>query len=113
MDLKMDNIPGFDTPPKPVKISVMARLRGWFFTGLLVTAPVMLTIYITWLFIDIIDAQVVSLIPSGLRDYISLKAPIVGQLPGVGLLVGAVTICLLYTSPSPRDRQKSRMPSSA
>ena len=22
-------------------------------------------------------------------------------------------ICLLYTSPSPRDRQKSRMPSSA
>ena len=24
-----------------------------------------------------------------------------------------VAICLLYTSPSPRDRQKSRMPSSA
>ena len=24
-----------------------------------------------------------------------------------------VTYCLLYTSPSPRDRQKSRMPSSA
>ena len=24
-----------------------------------------------------------------------------------------LTICLLYTSPSPRDRQKSRMPSSA
>ena len=26
---------------------------------------------------------------------------------------GRVTVCLLYTSPSPRDRQKSRMPSSA
>ena len=26
---------------------------------------------------------------------------------------GQVLICLLYTSPSPRDRQKSRMPSSA
>ena len=25
----------------------------------------------------------------------------------------SVTVCLLYTSPSPRDRQKSRMPSSA
>ena len=24
-----------------------------------------------------------------------------------------ITTCLLYTSPSPRDRQKSRMPSSA
>ena len=29
---------------------------------------------------------------------------------GIWLLFGA---CLLYTSPSPRDRQKSRMPSSA
>ena len=27
--------------------------------------------------------------------------------------VRAITTCLLYTSPSPRDRQKSRMPSSA
>ena len=26
---------------------------------------------------------------------------------------GLAAICLLYTSPSPRDRQKSRMPSSA
>ena len=26
---------------------------------------------------------------------------------------GAFTICLLYTSPSPRDRTRSRMPSSA
>ena len=31
-----------------------------------------------------------------------------------GALFGVVyMICLLYTSPSPRDRQKSRMPSSA
>ena len=27
--------------------------------------------------------------------------------------ITASSICLLYTSPSPRDRQKSRMPSSA
>ena len=30
-----------------------------------------------------------------------------------GALYRLVGICLLYTSPSPRDRQKSRMPSSA
>ena len=29
------------------------------------------------------------------------------------VLFGLATLCLLYTSPSPRDRQKSRMPSSA
>ena len=28
-------------------------------------------------------------------------------------VTGAAETCLLYTSPSPRDRQKSRMPSSA
>ena len=34
--------------------------------------------------------------------------------PQVHYFVGGATkICLLYTSPSPRDRQKSRMPSSA
>ena len=35
---------------------------------------------------------------------------------GLGLLLGQRAdsgACLLYTSPSPRDRQKSRMPSSA
>jgi len=31
------------------------------------------------------------------------------QIASVGMLI----TCLLYTSPSPRDRQKSRMPSSA
>ena len=30
-----------------------------------------------------------------------------------GVKTMAYKICLLYTSPSPRDRQKSRMPSSA
>ena len=32
---------------------------------------------------------------------------------GAGEVVGKLKDCLLYTSPSPRDRQKSRMPSSA
>ena len=32
---------------------------------------------------------------------------------GIGNPKGYYEICLLYTSPSPRDRQKSRMPSSA
>jgi ABC-type Na+ efflux pump permease subunit len=31
----------------------------------------------------------------------------------VQIIIAALSLCLLYTSPSPRDRQKSRMPSSA
>ena len=34
-------------------------------------------------------------------------------VPGYGMAVAQAQHCLLYTSPSPRDRQKSRMPSSA
>jgi hypothetical protein len=34
--------------------------------------------------------------------------------PGAGdATLAHLPVCLLYTSPSPRDRQKSRMPSSA
>ena len=48
----------------------------------------------------------------GIRSYISKGDVTVGKvfelMPFDNLL-----ICLLYTSPSPRDRQKSRMPSSA
>ena len=35
------------------------------------------------------------------------------EFAGKAGFVRRVTFCLLYTSPSPRDRQKSRMPSSA
>ena len=31
----------------------------------------------------------------------------------MAVTAGVAYLCLLYTSPSPRDRQKSRMPSSA
>jgi predicted TIM-barrel enzyme len=56
-----------------------------------------------------------------LRAQAEMGKPIVGCGAGTGISAkfaeagGAdlIIICLLYTSPSPRDRQKSRMPSSA
>ena len=44
-----------------------------------------------------------------------MSAAYVGQADAEGVdgMTGATITCLLYTSPSPRDRQKSRMPSSA
>ena len=41
--------------------------------------------------------------------------PLIGRKSGLRKddIVEMVIDCLLYTSPSPRDRQKSRMPSSA
>ena len=36
-----------------------------------------------------------------------------GKSTLLNVCIGRLKPCLLYTSPSPRDRQKSRMPSSA
>ena len=46
---------------------------------------------------------------------IDLETRSKANLPDVGLDIYAndPTTCLLYTSPSPRDRTRSRMPSSA
>ena len=37
----------------------------------------------------------------------------IGDIEGIRSKLPYLKSCLLYTSPSPRDRQKSRMPSSA
>ena len=42
-----------------------------------------------------------------------MTGSLTGFNPGMGLSAMDANACLLYTSPSPRDRQKSRMPSSA
>ena len=61
-------------------------------------------------------AKLRALAGSGAKATVVLEADIVPDTPTdtlVALLPGLSRDCLLYTSPSPRDRQKSRMPSSA
>ena len=77
-----------DNEPEIVKPGIFARLRGWFFTGLLVTAPVLLTVYITWAAIELIDGQVNKLIPA-------FSTWSLGDIPGAGLVVGGVMITLI------------------
>ena len=53
--------------------------------------------------------------PLALRTYLVPACSIGSNLAPMMIMAGLILsqICLLYTSPSPRDRQKSRMPSSA
>ena len=50
---------------------------------------------------------------SNVLDKVALVYGQMNEPPGNRLRVALTGLCLLYTSPSPRDRQKSRMPSSA
>ena len=58
-------------------------------------------------------------VPAKPMAYIKLNGSIGCMVNGAGLAMATMDIiklygnCLLYTSPSPRDRQKCRMPSSA
>ena len=77
-----------DNEPVVLKRGLLLRLRGWFFTGLLVTAPILLTVYITWAAIKLIDGQVNKLIP----EFATWS---LGDVPGAGLVVGAAMITLI------------------
>ena len=58
--------------------------------------------------------EAIELLKTGKVEEISLDHDLGDDEKGTGYdVVTWVEDCLLYTSPSPRDRQKSRMPSSA
>ena len=86
---------GSDATISVQKVSFLGKLRSWFFTGLLVTAPVLLTLYITWLVVDVLDSQVVNLLPASWHEFSVLNVPIFGQIPGFGLLIGVIIITLI------------------
>lgn len=67
------------------------RLRNYFLTGLVVAAPIGITIYLTWSFILFVDSWVKPLIPPGYNpdNYLPFS------LPGFGLLVAIGSLTLL------------------
>lgn len=69
---------------------VMARLRGYFLAGVLVTAPISITLYLTWLFLVFVDSKVTPLIP----DQYSPDNYLPFSMPGLGLVI-AVTFFIL------------------
>ena len=72
-------------------ISILAKFRRFFLTGLLVTAPIIITIYVTWLVITFIDVKVASLLP----EYLDFRKALPFQIPGLGLLIVIFVITLI------------------
>lgn len=70
---------------------MLRRLRTYFLTGLVVGAPIAITIYLTWQFIGAVDGMVESLLPKNLEPDSWLPVTI----PGIGVLVVIVFLTLL------------------
>jgi uncharacterized membrane protein len=77
--------------PRRRRSRTMARLRGYFLTGLVIAAPLFLTIAITWWFIEWVDRFVEPFVPRFWRpdSYVRFS------IPGFGLIVAVVFITLL------------------
>ena len=67
------------------------RLRNYFLTGIVVAAPIGITIYLTWTFVHWVDSRVKPLIPAVYNpdNYLPFS------VPGVGLLFAILIITLL------------------
>lgn len=70
---------------------MLNQLRRWFFSGILITAPLALTLYVTWSLITFIDDQVGGLLPAWLDPQNYAGFP----LPGFGLVIAAIGFILI------------------
>ncbi len=87
------NTPFDPEPPTPHKRGVIGTLRGSFLTGLVVIAPVGLTMWLIWSVVGWIDGLVLPLVPRGyqpdrlIQDYFGLDPAMQIDVRGVGLII--------------------------
>jgi uncharacterized membrane protein len=67
------------------------RLRTWLLTGLLVTAPIVVSLYVTWIVIHTVDSAITPWIPARYLPETYLPFAI----PGMGLLIVLVGLTII------------------
>jgi uncharacterized membrane protein len=77
-----------------MRLALMARLRAYFFAGILVTAPVSITIYLAWLFVSFVDSWVTPLIPARFNPESYLPFAI----PGLGVVIVVISLIVIGAS---------------
>jgi uncharacterized membrane protein len=85
-----DNVKNVDVELKP-QTSFFGKLRAYFFTGLVITAPIAITIWATYWFVTFFDAWVKPWIPATYNpdSYLPFK------IPGYGLVFALIAITLV------------------
>lgn len=89
---KSESPPQAKRPPTPdhLRLGLTARLRNYFLAGVLITAPVSLTIWIAWNLINFIDGWVTPLFPARWNPETYLPFTV----PGLGVVVMVIVLTL-------------------
>jgi uncharacterized membrane protein len=93
----MPNSSGPDPEVKTVDVEIkthtsfLGRLRAYFFTGLVITAPIAITVWATYWFVTLFDAWVKPMLPAAYNPDTYL--PI--RVPGFGLIFALLTITVI------------------
>jgi len=69
----------------------IGKLRGYFMAGILITAPISITVYLAWLFVTYVDSKVTPLIPMKFNPETYMPY----SVPGLGLLIVVVGLILI------------------
>jgi len=76
----------FEHVVHPKSDGVGSRLRRYFFTGIIVTVPITITLWSAWWFLNFVDRMVASVIPQELNPNSYLPF----EIPGLGLIITMV-----------------------
>ncbi len=69
----------------------VARLRGYLFAGIVVTAPISITVYLTYVFLTFVDSKVTGLLPRDWYDALYGAT----TFPGIGLVISLTGFILI------------------
>lgn len=72
-------------------LTLLQRLRAYLFAGTLITAPVVITLYVAWLAVSFVDERVARLFPPAYNPNTYLPFTV----PGLGMLLVAVVLVLI------------------
>ena len=80
--------PSVDKLPRGRPPKLGARLRAYFLAGILITAPLSITLYLAWLFVSFIDRTVAWVLPPRFNPETYLPF----SVPGIGVVVIVATL---------------------
>lgn len=75
----------------PPRHGIFWRLRNYFLAGVVVAAPMGITLYVTWAFVSFVDRSIKPLIPDAYNPETYFRF----SFPGLGLLIMLVLLTLL------------------